>query len=95
MFLEHDSMDKPLREIQIEVTTYLDFNMKKMKITLSDSRSETMSTPLIMQFETEEEIKENIKKNIEAWLKKPDLGMIPIFMAGDKYFFYYALHHSF
>jgi glucosamine--fructose-6-phosphate aminotransferase (isomerizing) len=34
--------------------------------------------------------RENIKKNIEAWLKKPDLGMIPIFMAGDKYFFYYA-----
>ena len=32
----------------------------------------------------------NIKLNIEAWLKKPELGMIPLFMAGDKYFFYYA-----
>ena len=32
----------------------------------------------------------NIKLNIEAWLKRPDLGMIPLFMAGDKYFFYYA-----
>ena len=32
----------------------------------------------------------NIKKNIEAWLKKPDLGMIPLFMAGDKQFFKYA-----
>ena len=32
----------------------------------------------------------NIKKNILAWLKKPDLGMVPIFMAGDKQFFYYA-----
>lgn len=32
----------------------------------------------------------NIKKNIKAWLKKPELGMIPLFMAGDKYFFYYA-----
>lgn len=32
----------------------------------------------------------NIKKNILAWLKNPDLGMIPLFMAGDKYFFYYA-----
>lgn len=32
----------------------------------------------------------NIKKNIKAWLKKPDLGMIPLFMAGDKYFFFYA-----
>ncbi len=31
-----------------------------------------------------------IKKNIEAWLKKPALGMIPLFMAGDKYFFKYA-----
>ncbi len=34
--------------------------------------------------------RENIRKNIEAWLKKPDLGMIPLFMAGDKQFFYYA-----
>lgn len=34
--------------------------------------------------------RENIKKNIIAWLKKPSLGMIPLFMAGDKYFFYYA-----
>ncbi|MFN4854515.1 MAG: hypothetical protein ACK5JC_08875 [Bacteroidota bacterium] len=32
----------------------------------------------------------NIKKNVEAWLKKPQLGMIPIFMAGDKQFFYYV-----
>jgi len=34
--------------------------------------------------------RENIRKNITAWLKKPDLGMIPLFMAGDKYFFYYC-----
>ena len=34
--------------------------------------------------------RENIKKNIIAWLRKPTLGMIPLFMAGDKYFFYYA-----
>ena len=34
--------------------------------------------------------RDNIRKNIEAWLKKPDLGMIPLFMAGDKYFFHYA-----
>jgi len=32
----------------------------------------------------------NIKKNIQAWLSKPSLGMIPLFMAGDKYFFYYC-----
>ncbi len=32
----------------------------------------------------------HIKKNVEAWLKKPDLGMIPLFMAGDKHYFYYA-----
>lgn len=31
-----------------------------------------------------------IRKNIEAWLNKPDLGMIPLFMAGDKQYFYYA-----
>lgn len=34
--------------------------------------------------------RENIRKNIEAWLNNPNLGMIPIFMAGDKYFFYYC-----
>jgi asparagine synthetase B (glutamine-hydrolysing) len=34
--------------------------------------------------------RENIRKNIEAWLKKPDLGTVPLFMAGDKQFFYYA-----
>lgn len=31
----------------------------------------------------------NIRKNVEAWLKKPDLGMVPLFMAGDKHYFYY------
>ena len=30
-----------------------------------------------------------IKKNVTAWLKKPELGMIPLFMAGDKQYFYY------
>jgi hypothetical protein len=30
-----------------------------------------------------------IRKNIEAWLKRPRLGMVPIFMAGDKQYFYY------
>ena len=34
--------------------------------------------------------RENIKNNITAWLKNPALGMIPLFMAGDKYFFYHA-----
>ena len=29
----------------------------------------------------------NIRKNVSAWLKKPDLGMVPLFMAGDKHFF--------
>lgn len=32
----------------------------------------------------------NIRKNVEAWLKNPQLGMIPLFMAGDKQFFYYV-----
>jgi glucosamine--fructose-6-phosphate aminotransferase (isomerizing) len=31
-----------------------------------------------------------IQKNIAAWLKKPDLGIIPLFMAGDKQFYYYG-----
>jgi hypothetical protein len=31
----------------------------------------------------------NIRKNFNAWLRKPHLGMIPLFMAGDKYFYYF------
>ena len=34
--------------------------------------------------------RENVNKNICAWLKNPSLGMVPLFMAGDKHFFYYA-----
>ena len=30
-----------------------------------------------------------IRQNVLAWLKKPELGMIPLFMAGDKQYFYY------
>ena len=33
--------------------------------------------------------RENIKKNITAWLKSPNLGMISLFTAGDKHFFRY------
>lgn len=31
--------------------------------------------------------RENIRKNVSAWLRRPDLGMVPLFMAGDKHFF--------
>jgi predicted glutamine amidotransferase len=31
-----------------------------------------------------------IHQNVSAWLKKPDLGMIPLFMSGDKYFRHYV-----
>ena len=34
--------------------------------------------------------RKNINKNVTAWLKKPHLGTIPLFMAGDKQYFYYA-----
>lgn len=34
--------------------------------------------------------RENIKLNVEAWLSKPNLGAVPLFMAGDKHYFYYA-----
>ncbi|MDH5510198.1 MAG: hypothetical protein OEZ32_07550 [Nitrospinota bacterium] len=34
--------------------------------------------------------REYIRKNVLAWLKKPELGMIPLFMAGDKHFYHYA-----
>jgi asparagine synthetase B (glutamine-hydrolysing) len=32
----------------------------------------------------------NIRRNVSAWLQQPVLGMIPLFMAGDKQYFYYA-----
>ena len=32
----------------------------------------------------------NVRKNIEAWLKNPNLFMIPLFMAGDKQFYLHA-----
>jgi asparagine synthetase B (glutamine-hydrolysing) len=35
--------------------------------------------------------RENIGKNVTAWLKKPALGLIPLFMIGDKYFFYHTM----
>ncbi len=32
----------------------------------------------------------NIQRNVRAWLKRPSLGLVPLFMAGDKLYFYYA-----
>ena len=32
----------------------------------------------------------NVQKNVRAWLAKPSLALIPLFMAGDKPFFYFA-----
>lgn len=34
--------------------------------------------------------REYIRKNVLAWLKRPEMGIIPLFMAGDKMFYYYA-----
>ena len=34
--------------------------------------------------------RKNIRKNVLAWLNKPNLGTVPLFMAGDKQYFYYA-----
>jgi asparagine synthetase B (glutamine-hydrolysing) len=31
-----------------------------------------------------------IRKNVEAWLKRPELGMVTLFTAGDKQFYHYA-----
>lgn len=31
----------------------------------------------------------HIRANIHAWLRRPDLGMIPLFMAGDKMYFHH------
>ena len=34
--------------------------------------------------------RDHIRKHILAWMKKPDLGMVPLFMEGDKQCEYYA-----
>jgi len=34
--------------------------------------------------------RKNIQLNVSAWLKKPSLGAVPLFMAGDKQYFYFA-----
>jgi glucosamine--fructose-6-phosphate aminotransferase (isomerizing) len=31
--------------------------------------------------------RDNIRRNVVAWLTQPDLGLVPLFMAGDKQFF--------
>jgi glucosamine--fructose-6-phosphate aminotransferase (isomerizing) len=31
-----------------------------------------------------------VRKNVEAWLQKPELGMVTLFTAGDKEFYHYA-----
>jgi asparagine synthetase B (glutamine-hydrolysing) len=31
-----------------------------------------------------------VRKNVEAWLKKPEIGMVTLFMAGDKEFYSHA-----
>lgn len=41
---------------------------------------------IVIRKDAEKKIR-NIRKNVKAWCKRPDLGMIPLFMAGDKQFF--------
>lgn len=33
--------------------------------------------------------REYVRKNVIAWLRNPSLGMVPLFMAGDKHYFYH------
>ncbi|MCP1716380.1 hypothetical protein J2T58_002261 [Methanocalculus alkaliphilus] len=37
-----------------------------------------------------EKKRRNVRLNLNAWLKKPDLGILPLLMAGDKQFYYFA-----
>ena len=34
----------------------------------------------------------NVRLNLQAWKRKPDIGMVPLLMAGDKQFYKYAHH---
>ena len=36
--------------------------------------------------------RKNVRANINAWLKRPELGMVPIFMSGDKDFIHLQKH---
>lgn len=51
---------------------------------------EALDTELITVSADIRKKRANIKKNVSAWLKKPALGMVPLFMAGDKQYYYYA-----
>jgi glutamine---fructose-6-phosphate transaminase (isomerizing) len=46
-----------------------------------------LGVPNILVSADIKEKRENVRKNVSAWLSKPDLGMVPLFMAGDKHFF--------
>lgn len=46
-----------------------------------------LGVPNILVSADIKEKRENVRKNVVAWLKNPDLGMVPLFMAGDKHFF--------
>ena len=34
--------------------------------------------------------RKNVQRNVQAWFRRPDLGMVPLFMAGDKQFMWHA-----
>lgn len=34
--------------------------------------------------------RKNVRQNVQAWLNRPELGMVPLFMAGDKQFMWHA-----
>lgn len=34
--------------------------------------------------------RKSIRSNLEAWIKNPHIGMVPLFMVGDKTYFYHA-----
>lgn len=42
----------------------------------------------VVKYANAQRVRNNIKANITAWLKKPDLGILPLFTAGDKRQFY-------
>ncbi|TAH66944.1 MAG: hypothetical protein EWM45_09295 [Rhodopseudomonas palustris] len=47
----------------------------------------SLGVPNVLVSADIKEKRDNVRKNVSAWLKKPDLGMVPLFMAGDKHFF--------
>lgn len=81
-----------VEELGIRPTTYTydwgmitDLGRRNISLMCSELRVENIVVAANLRKK-----RDNIRKNLIAWLSKPDLGMLNILTAGDKHFFKYA-----